>query len=61
MEEFITGAPLGPRVIEVKPQNDYKLLLRFDNGEKRILDAAKLLDKKSFRPLANPAFSLWRR
>ena len=34
--EIIKGAPLGPRVIEVIPNDDFELLLTFNNGEKRI-------------------------
>ncbi|VUZ25685.1 Uncharacterised protein [Acetobacterium wieringae] len=35
-------------VINVEPLNDYKLLLTFDNGEKRIFDVSPYLDKGIF-------------
>lgn len=56
MEDIITGAPLGPRVKEVTPTEDYKLLLTFSNGERRIFDAAPLLALSVFKPLANKEF-----
>jgi len=56
MEELICGEPLGPRVTEVIPKDGYKLIITFDNGEKRSFDATKLLEMKVFAPLKNPAF-----
>ena len=56
MGEYIYGEKLGPRVTEVFPQEGYKLLLTFSNGEKRIFFADKLLDIKAFAPLRNPEF-----
>lgn len=38
-------------VIEVKPLEDYKLLLTFENGEKRTFDMKPYLDKGIFREL----------
>lgn len=38
-------------VINVEPLNDYKLLLTFDNGEKRIFDVSPYLDKGIFKEL----------
>lgn len=56
MDNIITGAPLGPRVKEVTPTEDYKLLLTFSNGERRIFDAKPLLDMSVFKPLSNKQF-----
>lgn len=35
-------------VISAKPLEDYKLLLEFDNGEKKLRDISHLLDKPVF-------------
>jgi len=56
MEDIIKGAPLGPRVTEVTPNDNYELLLTFNNGEKRKFDARRLLDMSVFAPLKNIAF-----
>ncbi|OXS25269.1 MAG: hypothetical protein BI182_05930 [Acetobacterium sp. MES1] len=40
-------------VIDVEPLNDYKLLLTFENGEKRIFDVSPYLDKGIFQELKN--------
>ena len=56
MDEYVYGEALGPRVIAVSPLKDYKLLLTFNNGEKRMFDAGKLLQMKVFAPLQNPEF-----
>ena len=40
-------------VIDVEPLNDYKLLLTFENGEKRIFDVSPYLDKGVFQELKN--------
>lgn len=50
------GIPLGPRVIEVTPQANYILKLKFNNGEKRIFDVKPLLEYKVFHPLKNESF-----
>ena len=50
------GIPLGPRVIEVTPQENYILKLKFNNGEKRIFDVKPLLEYKVFHPLKNESF-----
>jgi hypothetical protein len=42
---------MNPRVIDVKPIQDYKLHLWFTNGEEGILDIKPLLDKGIFRDL----------
>ena len=56
MDNYIHGEKLGPRVVEVLALDDYKLLLTFNNNEKRIFDASKLLDFKAFKPLNNIEF-----
>ncbi|WP_414733475.1 DUF2442 domain-containing protein [Acetobacterium carbinolicum] len=38
-------------VINVEPLKDYKLLLTFENGEKRIFDVSPYLDKGIFQEL----------
>lgn len=43
-------------IIEVKPLNDYKLLLTFNNGEKRIKDMKPYLDRGIFKQLRNKEF-----
>jgi hypothetical protein len=39
--------------IDVKPLDDYRLLVTFDNLEKRIFDVAPYLDDSFFAPLRN--------
>lgn len=56
MSDTIKGTPLGPRVTEVIPNDDYELLLTFNNGEKRKFDAHQLLGVKVFAPLKNVSF-----
>ena len=56
MSDTVKGTPLGPRVTEVTPNDDYELLLTFNNGEKRKFDAHRLLDMKVFAPLKNLSF-----
>ncbi|WBW97662.1 DUF2442 domain-containing protein [Oceanirhabdus sp. W0125-5] len=38
-------------IVEVKPLKDYKLLLTFENGEKRIFDMNPYLSKGIFKEL----------
>ena len=54
--KIIKGAPLGPRVIEVIPNDDFELLLTFNNGEKRIFDAHQFMYMEAFAPLKNIEF-----
>ena len=56
MSEYIYGENLGPRVTAVFPRNDYRLEITFNNGEKRIFNANKLLEMNVFAPLKNPEF-----
>ena len=39
------------KVISVIPQDDYKILVTFENGEQRIYNAVPLLTKPVFMPL----------
>jgi predicted nucleotidyltransferase len=48
--------PLGPRVVGVEPLRGYRLLLTWDNGERRVFDAAPLLELPAFRLLKSPVF-----
>ena len=41
--------------IEVKPLEQYCLLITFDNQERRIFDVSPYLDDSFFAPLKNPA------
>lgn len=41
--------------IEVRPLDNYKLLILFDNRENRIFDVAPYLNDSFFAPLKNPA------
>ncbi|HHW06908.1 MAG TPA: DUF2442 domain-containing protein [Clostridia bacterium] len=38
-------------VVDVKPLEDYKLLLTFENGEKRVFDVKPYLNKGIFKEL----------
>jgi hypothetical protein len=42
---------MNPYIKSVKPQEDYCLLLTFDNGEKRVFDLKPYLEKPVFRQL----------
>lgn len=46
---------MNPYVKSVKAQEDYYLLLTFQNGEKRIFDLKPYLEKPVFRQLKNMA------
>jgi len=46
---------MNPYVKSVKPQEDYCLLLTFENGEKRVFDLKPYLEKPVFRQLKNTA------
>jgi len=43
-------------VKKVTPLEDYRLLLEFRNGEKRIFDVKPLLEKPNLQCLKDPAF-----
>ena len=40
--------------VEVRPLEQYKLLITFDNREKRIFDVSPYLSDNFFAPLKNP-------
>jgi hypothetical protein len=42
---------MNPRIIDVKPADDYNLRLLFDNNEERVFDVKPYLDKGVFRQL----------
>ena len=42
---------MRPKAINVIPQDDYTLLLEFDNGEKKIFDVKPYLEHKAFKDL----------
>lgn len=46
---------MNPRVRSVSAQPDYVLALEFDNGERRVCDATRWLDRGDFRALRDPA------
>lgn len=50
MADIITGAQML-FITEVKPLDDYKLLLKFNNDEYRIFDVTPLLEKPVYKPL----------
>jgi len=56
MNDTIKGSPLGPRVLDVTPTEDYTLLLTFTSGERRVFDAKPLLKMDVFEPLTNKSF-----
>jgi hypothetical protein len=43
-----------PGVTEVEPADAHRLILRFDNGERRVFDVKPLLATGRFRELAAP-------
>ena len=44
---------MNPAVVTVKPENNYKLAITFDNGEQRLFDVTPFLDKGIFTELKN--------
>ena len=44
---------IRPKAIEVKPYSDYRLLITFNNNEKRMFDVKPYLDFKPFCELKN--------
>ena len=47
---------MNPRVRDVKPQTDYRLLLTFTNGEVKVFDMKPYLNYNMFKPLKNIDF-----
>src|SRR5687767_13995176 len=46
---------MNPYVKSVKPQENHSLLLKFENGEKRVFDLKPYFEKPVFKPLKNMA------
>lgn len=49
-EDVINGESLIA-ICDVRPLEDYKLFLKFNNGEERIFDVKPLLEKQVYSPL----------
>ena len=47
---------MNPRVVDVKPENNYTLHVWFKNGEEGIFDVKPYLGCEMFEPLKNTAF-----
>jgi len=45
-----------PRVKDVKPTDDYKLVLTFTNGETKIFDVTPYLEKGFFKQLQDKSY-----
>ena len=43
-------------VTAVEPQDGYRLLVTFENGERRLFDCTELLEKRVYAPLRNKGF-----
>lgn len=50
MNDAIKRTPLVPRVAVAAPNDNYELLLTFNNREKRTFDAHQLLSTAVFSP-----------
>lgn len=46
----------SPKIRAVETIDDHRLLVEFDNNQKRKYDVTPLLEKETFVPLRNPAF-----
>ena len=44
----------GSKPVSVEPQPDYKLLVTYENGKKKVFDVKPYIDKKPFDELKNP-------
>jgi len=44
---------MRPRAIDVKPLEDYRLLIKFSNGEEKVFDVKPYLEDKVFFELKN--------
>ena len=47
---------MNPRVKDVKPTDDYKLILTFTNGEVKVFDVTPYLDKGFFKQLKDKSY-----
>jgi hypothetical protein len=50
------GSVMNPRIIKVIANDDYTLILEFQNGEKKIFDMRPYLDFGVFVELKNPSY-----
>ena len=48
--------PRNPRPIDVEPVDDYRLLITFENNEKKIFDVTPLLGFPIYRQLKDKGF-----
>lgn len=55
-EEICKGKTANWIVVKVEPQVDYKLILTFITGEKKIYDATKLLNEPNYEQLKDLSF-----
>ena len=47
---------MNPRPVDVKPLDNYELLVLFQNGEKRIFDVKPMLSLPMYQPLKSKSF-----
>ena len=47
---------MTPNVVDVTPQDDYQILLSFDNGERKIFDMKPYIDKGFFKQLQDKTY-----
>ena len=47
---------MTPNVVYVKAQDNYKILLSFENGEKKIFDMKPYIDKGFFKQLQDKTY-----
>lgn len=55
-EEICQGKPANWIVVGVEAREDYKLILTFITGERKVYDATSLLKKSIFAPLREISF-----
>lgn len=47
---------MNPKVISVKPTDDYQLFVTFENGERKKVDVSPYLEKGVFRELKDKSY-----
>ncbi len=47
---------MNPRIVKVVPEENYRLCLEFDNGERREFDVTPYLDRGIFSELKEPSY-----
>ena len=47
---------MSPSPVDVKPLDDYRLLITFQNDERKVFDVKPLLDMPMYQPLRNKGF-----